>query len=381
MAGSLPGGGVGKSLKRRGAIVRWLGTACLLLMGAAGIYLIVMDDPTGGEPVAVAQIGSKPASSSSDEAMKMRPSVERDESVDPLPPGHDVAPADIVIRDPMSGSDTASSSSTAATAPAGSDGLVEDGPHGPLPKVAPDGRTPATAYAEPPPVGHESRRRIAIVIGGMGLSTQATERAIAELPSAVTLAFAPYGREVNRLAGLARDEGHEVLLQVPMEPYDFPDNDPGPQTLLTGLDAEQNLDRLHWSMGRLGGYVGVTNYMGARFSGMEDAMRPFLEEVKSRGLVYVDDGSSPRSLAAQIGRDLTLPVRTADLVLDSKPQKEAIRQALTDLEELSADLGTVVGVATGLPVTIDTIAAWAEGLDERGAVLVPVTTAVGASGS
>ena len=30
----------------------------------------------------------------------------------------------------------------------------------------------------------------------------------------------------------AREAGHEVLLEVPMEPFDYPDNDPGPQTLL-----------------------------------------------------------------------------------------------------------------------------------------------------
>ena len=60
----------------------------------------------------------------------------------------------------------------------------------------------------------------------------------------------------STLVARARGEGHEVLLQVPMEPFDYPDNDPGPQTLLTSLDAGQNIDRLHWLMSRFQGYVG-----------------------------------------------------------------------------------------------------------------------------
>ncbi len=259
--------------------------------------------------------------------------------------------------------------------------LSEPGPHGPLPKIGPDGLTPAAAYAAPAPSGSSNMHRIAILVGGMGLSTAATEKAISLLPQAVTLAFAPYGRDVDRLADLARSEGHEIMLQVPMEPYDFPDNDPGPQTLLTGLGAQQNKDRLYWSMGRFGGYVGVTNYMGARFTGVEDGMRNFLGELKERGLLYVEDGSSQRSLAPQIAHEIQLPSKVADVVLDATPDKDAIRQALSGLEAAAAEQGTAIGVATGLPVSVETIAEWAKDLKDRGAVLVPITAAVGVTGS
>ena len=73
----------------------------------------------------------------------------------------------------------------------------------------------------------------------------------------------PYGAEVERLAALARSEGHEILLQVPMEPFNYPDNDPGPQTLLTSLTPEQNLERLYWLMSRMQGYVGLAEAMSA----------------------------------------------------------------------------------------------------------------------
>ena len=87
-----------------------------------------------------------------------------------------------------------------------------------------------------------------------------------------------------------------------MEPFDYPDNDPGPQTLLTSLTPDQNIDRLHWLMSRFQGYVGIVSYMGARFTASEPALAPVLRETAKRGLIYVDDGASPRSVAGQIRR-------------------------------------------------------------------------------
>ena len=66
-----------------------------------------------------------------------------------------------------------------------------------------------------------------------------------KLPPAVTLAFAPYGAEPGKLVERARSLGHEVLLQIPLEPFDYPDNDPGPQTLQTQAKARPAGSRTH----------------------------------------------------------------------------------------------------------------------------------------
>ena len=121
--------------------------------------------------------------------------------------------------------------------------------------------------------GKPDAPRIALIVGGLGVSASATADAIAKLPGAVTLGFVPYGTDVAALAARARDGGHEILLQVPMEPFDYPDNDPGPQTLLTSLTPQQNIDRLYWLMSRFQGYVGLTNTMGARFTASEPCVR------------------------------------------------------------------------------------------------------------
>jgi polysaccharide deacetylase 2 family uncharacterized protein YibQ len=164
-----------------------------------------------------------------------------------------------------------------------------------------------------------------------------------------------------------------VLLQAPMEPFDYPDNDPGPQTLLTTLGMDQNLDRLYWLMSRFQGYVGIVNYMGARFTSTEQALAPVLKETARRGLIYVDDGSSPRSVAGQIAGANNLPFAKAEVVLDAVPTPASIDRALSRLEAMAREHGTAVGVASALPASIDRIAQWAKAVENRGFVLVPIT--------
>ena len=144
-----------------------------------------------------------------------------------------------------------------------------------IPRIAPDGARPAEIYARAvkPLPGPQGRPRIAIVIGGLGISANVTQQAMQKLPGAGDLRVLALRRRRRAPGRRARaPTGHEVLLQAPMEPFDYPDNDPGPQTLLTTLSAEQNLDRLHWLMSRFQGYVGITSFMGARFTATEQAL-------------------------------------------------------------------------------------------------------------
>jgi hypothetical protein len=205
------------------------------------------------------------------------------------------------------------------------------------------------------------------------VSANVTTEAVAKMPGAVTFAFMPYGSDVERLVARARGEGHEILLQVPMEPFGYPDNDSGPQTLLTSLTLEQNLGRLYWLMGRFQGYVGIVGAMGARFTASEESFAPILRETAKRGLIFVDDGSNPRSLAGRIAGASSLAYAKADIVLDSVATPTEIDHALGRLEMLARERGVAVGMLSALPVSIEHVAKWAKAAESRGLLLVPIT--------
>ncbi len=161
-----------------------------------------------------------------------------------------------------------------------------------------------------------------------------------------------------------------------MEPFDYPTNNPGPHTLLSSASEAQVLDDLHWLMSRFQGYVGVTNYLGAKFSADETALSPALRDIAARGLIYIDDGSSPRSLARNAAAHLNLPAATADVVIDAVQKPQAIDEALTRLEAMARANGSALGVATALPISVEHISRWARSLEARGLALTPVSAIV-----
>ena len=252
--------------------------------------------------------------------------------------------------------------------------LLETGDYGPLPRIGADGRRPLDAYARPSDADDRDAR-IAIVIGGVGIDADGTARAIADLPGAVTLALAPYGEDLDLTLAQARAAGHEILLQIPLEPYSYPQVDPGPQTLTTDAPAEDNLDRLHWLMSRATNYVGVVNYMGARFTSETPALAPILAEIGRRGLLYLDDGSSARSVAAVVAAGRA-PFLQADLVLDAELSAAAIDARLRQLQAIARDRGYAIGSATAFAVTLDRVAAFARAIADQHLILVPVSALV-----
>jgi polysaccharide deacetylase 2 family uncharacterized protein YibQ len=241
-----------------------------------------------------------------------------------------------------------------------------------LPRIAADGARPWRHYARPAPAA-DARPRVAVLVTGLGLNERATGEAVERLPAGVTLALNPYGLNLQAQADRARADGHEVMLQLPMEPFDFPANDPGPRALLTGVPAEANRDRLHWALGRFQGYTGLVNFMGAKLASNDGALRPVLAELRARGLAYVDDGASSRSLGPRIAREIGLAHATAAVQLDAELSPDRIDDALVELEQEAGRSGFALGVARLTPLSVDRIARWASELEARGFVLAPVS--------
>jgi uncharacterized protein len=254
--------------------------------------------------------------------------------------------------------------------------LLEKSRYGMIP-TAVDGLKPFTVYAAGADRAKAARMPVvSIVVGSLGVGAAKTTDAIMKLPPAVTLAFTPYGSDPAKLTERARAQGHELLLQIPMEPFDYPDNDPGPQTLLTTLPPEQNLDRLYWHLSRFQGYAGIANFMGARFVVTDAVLQPILREAAKRGLGYLDDGSAPRSVAASLASGQSMPFARADVAIDAVPTAVEIDRALAKLESLAKERGTAVGIASALPISIERIGVWIKALDSHGIMLVPLTTAM-----
>ena len=245
--------------------------------------------------------------------------------------------------------------------------LLEDAPEGPLPRIA-DGLTPFEAYRVRKPV--VAANRVAIVIGGLGLSQTGTKRAIERLPADVTLAFSPDGNSLRRWTEAARKEGHEIALQLPLEPIGWPEVRPSERTV-TRDDVSP--DAIAASLGRLTTYPVVANYLGTAFSLDRDALLAMMRELKSRGLGYLDDGRSEASRAAAVAKEVGLPFARGAILLDEERGAAAVDRALERLVERAKADGWAIATGTAFPTTVERVALFAEQAKSKGVTIVPVT--------
>lgn len=251
------------------------------------------------------------------------------------------------------------------------DSLLEDSPFGKLPITGPSGLRPMDQYARP--WSGARGTRVAIVVSGLGLSQTGTQRAIEKLPEEITLAFAASGNSLQRWMQDARRGGHEILIQVPFEPFDYPGNNPGPDTLLTSLSATKNIDNLHKAMGEITNYTGVMNYLGGRFLSNTSAMEPVLRDIGKRGLLFLDDGSSAQSKSGMLAKTLEVPHAFADVQLDGELQQDAVMKKLDELERIARRNGSAIGVASAFDESVDAISKWSEEAAMRGIEIVAVS--------
>ncbi|WP_139973863.1 divergent polysaccharide deacetylase family protein [Ochrobactrum sp. CGA5] len=252
--------------------------------------------------------------------------------------------------------------------------LVEQSPAGPLPVRGTDGLRPMDAYA----AGWSGARgaRVALVIGGLGLSQTGSMEAVEKLPPEITLGFAPQGNSLQRWMQAARQNGHELVLQLPMEPFDYPRVNPGRNTLTVDDGPKKNQASLLWALSRMTNYAGVMNYMGARFTSETEVFSPVLGEIGKRGLYYLDDGTSARSQADRIAGSEAVPFAAADILIDAEQERGAILNRLDELERTARANGSAIGTGSAFAVTVDAVAEWSNEVKKRGIEIVPVSALV-----
>jgi polysaccharide deacetylase 2 family uncharacterized protein YibQ len=218
------------------------------------------------------------------------------------------------------------------------------------------------------------RPRIAVVIDDLGLDRARSARAIS-LPPPLTLAFLPYAMDLAPQTDAARKAGHELLVHVPMEPIGK-SNDAGPSPLEIGMSAEAVLQRLRWDLSRFDGYVGIDNHMGSRFTGDAEALQPVMQELRDRGLLFLDSRTVAHSAGIAVAARLGVPHAGRDVFLDDEMSSPAIEARLAELERVARRTGSAIAIGHPHDATLEALKAWLRDAPGHGFVLVPVSAIV-----
>jgi polysaccharide deacetylase 2 family uncharacterized protein YibQ len=361
--------GGGKSKKRKMLLLGGGGVVALLLSGGAAWYFMSGDGD--GEKAAKEDTGIP--SVSMDIAPKKK--LIGGNSLNAIVAGAKGPGAGVVVVaiSPTVFSSLAPPAVTDGPLAEGNDpALSEVGQQGPLPIIAEDGRMAWQVYAKPFE-NQDSRPRVAIVVSGLGLSEAASDAAISLLPGNVTLAFDPYAPDLSGWIAKARQAGHEALIMVPLEPSTFPISDPGPQALMTTNAPEENRLRLEYILSRMTGYIGVMTVMGSKFNTSEEHLRALLDEIKLRGLMFLEGGINGQSLGPKLATEIGTPRALTNIILDSIPTGPAIDDQLAELEAILGKQPAAVAIAEAYPTSIERLAVWITTLESKNLVLAPLS--------
>jgi uncharacterized protein len=250
--------------------------------------------------------------------------------------------------------------------------VSEETESGILPVIASDGRLPWIEYSRN--FKRSDRKpRIAIIISNLGLSSTYTATALKMMPKNVTLSFSHIAPKLKNWIREARQNGFEVLIDLPMEPIGFPQDDPGRDTLLTTLSEVENLNRLEHIMVQAGGFVGLLATHGSKFTLSSEVLLPVLKSIKARGLLYVDSRSTSRSVGSELSSSIQLPRAFNNIFIDKNPSARNINTKLKELEIIAKKKKFALAIAQPLPITLELLNNWIKGLKAKGIALAPVS--------
>jgi polysaccharide deacetylase 2 family uncharacterized protein YibQ len=216
---------------------------------------------------------------------------------------------------------------------------------------------------------------IAIMIDDAGLNRRNAHR-LNRLRAPLSIAFMAYADDLGRQAQAARAAGHEIWLHAPMEPADAGEK-PGPQALLTHLSEAELRSRLEWMLARIeGGFVGLNNHMGSKFTAQAAGMDLVMATIKPYGVAFLDSRTSAQSVAAEAARRHGVPFVARDVFLDNDHSADNVRRQLSVAEDVARKQGYAIAIGHPHNGTIEALEAWLATLDRRGFVLVPVSAVV-----
>lgn len=216
--------------------------------------------------------------------------------------------------------------------------------------------------------------RISLIIDDIGFNISGARRFL-ELEIPITFAILPRLRHSRELAHEIHQEGHEIILHQPMEPYDRFLN-PGPGALYVG-DAEMKIARIMTeNLTEIPFAFGVNNHMGSRFTSCEREITDALTVLRGSGLFFVDSLTSRQSVVCDTARRLQVPAISRHIFLDHYPGEEPVLFALERLLLCALKRGSAIGIGHPHPYTARAIERFMNIFEDSNVSLVYVSSLV-----
>ena len=232
-------------------------------------------------------------------------------------------------------------------------------------KLQPDARQ---AVAPPSSENH----RLTIIIDDLGHNFEAARRFI-ELELPLSFAVLPQRTYSKRIAELAREKGREVMLHLPMEPYDYPETNPGPGAILAHMTKQELIDMLEKDLASVPQAIGVSNHMGSFLTSEKEVMETVMGYLKVNDLFFVDSLTAPDTVAYKVAKKMDVKAARRTMFLDNIQDVQAITENIMLMAEKSRKIDGLIAIAHPYPTTYEAFKLALPRLRENGIEVVPIS--------
>jgi polysaccharide deacetylase 2 family uncharacterized protein YibQ len=226
-----------------------------------------------------------------------------------------------------------------------------------------------------PRLPQPSLPQLAIVIDDLGWDLGAAQGLLAiDIP--LSFAILPNTPYKNLIAQEAQRQGKEILLHLPMEPYNYPHVDPGQPALLSTMNTKELTAQVEAALAAIPTAVGVSNHMGSRLTENRDAMHVVMQVMKHHNLFFLDSRTSQKSLAYQVAHALGVRTAQRHIFLDNEIDSRKISQQLYRLAALARESGSAIGIGHPYPETVQSFRDTLPEIQQTGVEFVPISRLV-----
>ncbi len=156
--------------------------------------------------------------------------------------------------------------------------------------------------------------KVSIVVDDLG-DNSIVAKQLLNLPIKVTAAILPHTPHATKIAQWAADNGHQVIMHLPMEAFSRPDL-LGPGALRANMDQQKIEATMTSSAASIPYLRGFNNHMGSLLTEDPQKMRWVMESAKKRGWFFLDSKTSESSVAQIVANQVGLKNISRDIFLD-----------------------------------------------------------------
>lgn len=221
-------------------------------------------------------------------------------------------------------------------------------------EVFPVGDDNHPADIELPPAISSKLPEIAIIIDDVGYNRKIATR-FADLDSNITFSVLPNSPHKRSIAINAHKKGLEIMLHLPMEPFEYPKVNPGPNALLVSMTPNELKTQLRKDIAGIPFVKGVNNHMGSRMTSLSSKMYQIFTILKEEDLFFIDSRTAPQSLCKPSARLLQIPFAERNTFLDHFQTPEAVNRQIDSLLRKALKNGSAIGIGHPHKITFEVL--------------------------